>query len=150
MKREEKKNDKRWGYIVCGDTDKQQISTKECIYPTVSIRSLSPMPVWPGVCMSVWELLLEGLCVISFRQETGNGVEAITLGESPRAPRNEGQGPVSTHGCARVYACAGSSRWPSFNERPMIYLLCPYPTSPCANTHMHAGNHMISSISVIR
>ena len=49
--------------------------------------------------------------MISFRQETGNGVEAITLGESPRAPRNEGQGPVSTrrcvckHVCACVYVC---------------------------------------------
>lgn len=65
------------------------------------------MPDWPGVCMSVCELLLEGLCVISFRQETGNGVEAITLGESPRAPRNEGQGPVNTHGyvCACVCVC---------------------------------------------
>lgn len=43
--------------------------------------------------------------MISFRQETGNGVEAITLGESPRAPRNEGQGPVSTHGCACACVC---------------------------------------------
>lgn len=46
--------------------------------------------------------------MISFRQETRNGVEAITVGESPRAPRNEGQGPVSTHGCAvfaRVCVC---------------------------------------------
>lgn len=43
--------------------------------------------------------------MISFRQETGNGVEAITLGESPRAPRNEGQGPVSTHGSVCVCAC---------------------------------------------
>lgn len=43
--------------------------------------------------------------MISFRQETGNGVEAITLGESPRAPRNEGQGPVSTHGRARACVC---------------------------------------------
>ncbi len=64
------------------------------------------------VYVSVCELLLEGLCVISFRQETGNGVEAITLGESPRAPRNEGQGPVSTHRCVCACVCvqAGSSR----------------------------------------
>lgn len=75
-----------------------------------------PFPKCPTgqvcVCVSVCELLLEGLCVISFRQETGNGVEAITLGESPRAPRNEGQGPVSTHGCVCACVCvqAGSSR----------------------------------------
>lgn len=56
----------------------------------------------------------------------------------------------------RVWMCmcfcvrAGSSRWPSFNEPPMIYLLCPYPTSPCTNTHVHTDKHMISSISVIR
>lgn len=63
------------------------------------------MPDWPGVCMSVCELLLKGLCVISFRQETGNGVEAITLGESPRAPRNEGQGPVNLHSYAQALLC---------------------------------------------
>ncbi|CAB1446085.1 unnamed protein product [Pleuronectes platessa] len=56
-------------------SDKHQISTKEHIYPTVSIR----FP-FPNAQLA--------------RQETGNGVEAITLGESPRAPRNEGQGPL--------------------------------------------------------
>lgn len=46
--------------------------------------------------------------------------------------------------CLCVCVLAGSSRWPSSNEPPMIYLLCPYPTSPSIH------GHMISSISVIR
>lgn len=89
--------------------------------------------------MSVCELLLKGLCVISFRQETGNGVEAITLGESPRAPRNEGQGPVNEHrvgACASVYVCVcrqGPAGDLLSMSPPMIYLLCPYPTSLSAH-----------------
>lgn len=97
------------------------------------------MPDWPGVCMSVCELLLEGLCVISFRQETGNGVEAITLGESPRAPRNEGQGPVNTHGyvCACVCVCAGRVQPVTFFKWAPHDLF----TVPLSNLSQHTWTH---------
>lgn len=110
------------------------------LFPSVPIPN-----AWLARCVyvSVWELLLEGLCVISFRQETGNGVEAITLGESPRAPRNEGQGPVSTHGCVCVWVCVSAGR-----VQPVTFFQwAPHDlfTVPLSNfslrTHIHTCAH---------
>lgn len=125
-----------------------------------------PFPQCPTgqvcVCQCVWATVGGSVCDFFQTGDWKWGRSHYTGRITQSTPKWGAGACQHTWMCVRMCVCAfscvctcfcvraGSSQWPSFNEPPMIYLLCPYPTSPCTNTHIHTDKHMISSISVIR